>query len=53
MNKETAHLEQQISELTDNVIRYQYAYDVLMEHFDDLPDEIKSDMHVKLAKVDL
>ena len=53
MDKDTALLEQQISKLTDDVIRYQYAYDILMEHFDDLPDEVKSDMHVKLAKVNL
>lgn len=53
MDKETAHLEQQISELTDVLIRYQTAYEILMEHFDELPNDIAKSVSKKLDKIQL
>ena len=30
---------------------YQSAYNILMEHFDTLPDDVKEDVHEKLNKI--
>ena len=32
---------------------YQKAYNILMEHFDSLPDDVKEDVHEKLNKIGL
>ena len=33
--------------------KYQHAYDILMDYFDDLPDDIKIKLDIRLAKIDL
>ena len=33
--------------------KYQTAYEILMDYFDDLPDDIKNKLHIRLAKIDL
>jgi hypothetical protein len=39
--------------MEDTAVRYQRAYDILMEYFDLLPDDIKKKIHKKLKEVDL
>ena len=41
-----------INELED-LIKYQLAYDILMEYFDYLPDEDKPKIHKRLKEVGL
>ena len=33
--------------------RYQTAYEILMDCFDELPDDIKIKLDIRLAKIDL
>ena len=37
----------------EDLIKYQYAYDILMEYFDYLPDEEKPKIHKRLKDVGL
>ena len=37
----------------EDLIKYQYAYDILMEYFDYLPDEDKPKIHKRLKEVGL
>ena len=37
----------------EDLIKYQYAYDILMEYFDYLPDEEKPKIHKRLKEVGL
>lgn len=37
----------------EGLIKYQYAYDILMEHFDRLPDWVKPRIHKQLNKLGL
>ena len=41
-----------INELED-LIKYQYAYDMFMEYFDRLPDEDKKKLHKRLEGLGL
>ena len=41
-----------INELED-LIKYQYAYDIFMDYFDDLPDDIKPKLHKRLEGLGL
>ena len=44
--------DQYIDELL-KLIKYQYAYDVLMQHFNDLPDEVKPEVDRELRQLGL
>ena len=41
-----------INELED-LIKYQYAYDIFMEYFDELPDDVKPKLHKRLEGLGL
>lgn len=44
--------DQYVNELL-NLIKYQYGYDVLIKHFNDLPDEVKPEVHKELKQLGL
>ena len=50
--KEFFEKERYINDLED-LIKYQYAYDIFMEYFDKLPDDIKSKLHKRLEGLGL
>ena len=35
----------------EGLIKYQYAYDILMEYFDSIPDEEKKSVHKRLERL--
>ena len=37
----------------EGLIKYQYAYDIFMEYFDNLPEDIKSKLHKRLEGLGL
>ena len=37
----------------EGLIKYQYAYDIFMEHWESLPDEEKPKIHEKLKELGL
>ena len=39
--------------IEDAAVRYREAYDILMEHFELLPDDIKVKVNKKLKEIDL
>tara|TARA_R100001129_G_scaffold179404_2_gene156215 strand:+ start:5462 stop:5611 length:150 start_codon:yes stop_codon:yes gene_type:complete len=39
--------------IEDAAVRYREAYDILMEHFDKLPEDIKVKVHNKLKELKL
>ncbi len=45
--------KQYLNEIEDAAVRYRYAYDILMEYFDKLPEDIKVKLHSKLKELDL
>ena len=45
--------KQYLSEIEDAAVRYRYAYDILMEHFELLPHDIRLKLHSKLKELDL
>ena len=44
--------ERYINQL-EKLIKYQAAYDILMDHFDDFDSETKTTIHLKLKELDL
>ena len=53
MDKETALLESKIDELGSEASRYSYAFDLLMNHFDKLPDSIQKKLDKQLKELGL
>ena len=53
MDKEKAFLESRINILEDSSARYSYAFEILMEHFDKLPDDIQKTIDKQLKEIDL
>ena len=53
MDKENALLEQKISELSSEASRYSYAFDLLMNHFDKLPNLIQKKLKKQLKELGL
>ena len=45
--------DQYYNALIDTAIKYREAYDILIEHFDELPEDIKVKVHDKLGKLGL
>ena len=43
-------LEKKVSELYKELERYKKGYQILIEHFDALPDDIKESVHKNLDK---
>ena len=41
------------NKLSDKLMRYQYAYDILMEHFDEFNEETKIEVDKKLKELKL
>jgi hypothetical protein len=39
--------------IEDAAVKYREAYDILMEHFDELPEDIKVKVHNKLKELGL
>jgi len=37
----------------EGLIKYQYAYDIFMEYFDDLPDDVRVKLHKRLEGLGL
>ena len=52
-DKELLLMEQQIAEISDTAHKYYWAYNLLAEHFDKLPDDIQRELDVKLKEMDL
>ena len=52
-DKELLLMEQQIAEISDTAHKYYFAYNLLAEHFDKLPDDIQRELDVKLKEIDL
>ena len=50
--KDNFDKDKYIKEL-EGLIKYQYAYDIFMEYWDSLPDEIKPKMHKQLEELGL
>ena len=53
MDKEKALLEQKIGELSSEASRYSYAFDLLMDYFDKLPDSIQKKLDKQLKELGL
>lgn len=53
MDKELALMEQRINILSDTAHRYTYAFDILMEHFELLPNDVQKEIDKKLKEIDL
>ena len=49
-HKDDYDKDKYIKEL-EGLIKYQYAYDIFMEYWDSLPDEIKPKMHKQDQKI--
>jgi len=45
--------KQYYSIIEDAAVKYREAYDILMEHFDELPEDIKVKVHAKLEVLGL
>ena len=50
--KEFFENERYIDDL-EGLIKYQYAYDIFMEYFDKLPDDLKPELHKRLEGLGL
>jgi hypothetical protein len=42
-----------VASANEEVDRYKKAYDILMEYFDELPEDVKEEVHIQLEELDL